>query len=345
MDSIANAIRSHRKDQCLGQGKIQAGMNFTNMRNELYDDNEDDDSNSDDESDTDSEYNSDDSSSDDDDADDDYDDFIAGVDMENPGNSNPDIEEADENNNDGLSAGQGDDDALDDVSLSEEIANKDVPTSLKKLSDDTGALRPIIQSRTRQQEKETGESLMMGAEAIKTVKKKRKFRKELQIRPLKTEEEENKKKLRNKLRNENKQIRIKKEKGIPPDSAAPPLMETGNEDNKLNGIGDLRDRLRSRQKPGVSFPCDSYSTKELPPDLEAFAMTQYNLKQGLRKFGKDGIVALGKEMEQLHTRKVAKSDVHIKKTMWENQGTRLRGWKKAMGDENQGGGILPHSHN
>jgi hypothetical protein len=33
---------------------------------------------------------------------------------------------------------------------------------------------------------------------------------------------------------------------------------------------------------------------------------QYNLKRGLKEFAKDGIVALGKEMEQLHTRKVAK---------------------------------------
>jgi hypothetical protein len=33
---------------------------------------------------------------------------------------------------------------------------------------------------------------------------------------------------------------------------------------------------------------------------------QYNLKRGLKEFGKDGIVALWKEMEQLHTQKVAK---------------------------------------
>jgi hypothetical protein len=154
------------------------------------------------------------------------------VNTDNPGNSNPDAEEADENNNDGLRAGQGDDEVLDNVSLSEENANKDVPTSLKKLSDDTGALPPIIRSMTRQQAKETGESLMTGAEAIKSVtKKQRKFRKELKIRLLKREEEENKKNLRNKLRNE-KQIRIKKEKGIPPNSAAPPLMETGNKEYK-----------------------------------------------------------------------------------------------------------------
>jgi hypothetical protein len=151
----------------------QAGMNFTNMRSELYYDNEDDESDSDDDSDTESDYNSDDASSDDD-SEDDYDDFIAGVDKDNTGNSNPDIEESDENNNknDRISAGQGDDGALDDVSLSKEEMNEDVPTSLKKLSDDTGALPPIIQSRTQKQARETGESLMTGAEAIKTVKKK-----------------------------------------------------------------------------------------------------------------------------------------------------------------------------
>jgi hypothetical protein len=83
-------------------------------------------------------------------------------------------------------------------------------------------------------------------------------------------------------------------------------METGNKDNKQKGLGDLRDRLRSIHKSGVLFPCDSYSTKELPPDREALTMTQYNLKRGLKGFRKDGIVALGKEIEQLHTRKVAK---------------------------------------
>jgi hypothetical protein len=153
----------------------QAGMNSTNMRNELYDD--DDDSDSDADSDTDSYYNSDDASSDNDDdaAADDYDNFIAGVDMYNPDhldNSNSDAEEADENNNDSLSAGQDEADAADDVSLSEENTNEDVPTKLKKLTDDTGALPPIIQSRTRQQEKETDESLVTGAETVKTVTKK-----------------------------------------------------------------------------------------------------------------------------------------------------------------------------
>jgi hypothetical protein len=43
--------------------------------------------------------------------------------------------------------------------------------------------------------------------------------------------------------------------------------------------------------------------------LEAIALTQYNLKRGLKEFGNDGIITLGKEMEQLHTRKVAKPAV------------------------------------
>jgi hypothetical protein len=72
---------------------------------------------------------------------------------DNPDNSYPDAEETDENNNYGLSAGQDEYEALDDVSLSEENANKDVPSRLKKLTDDTGALPPIIQSRTRQHAK------------------------------------------------------------------------------------------------------------------------------------------------------------------------------------------------
>jgi hypothetical protein len=124
---------------------------------------------------------------------------------DNPDNSEPDAEEAVENNNDGLSAGQEEDETLDDVSLSEENMNQDVPTRLKKLTDDTGTLPLIIQSRTRQQEKESGEISMTGAEPIKTVTKKQlTFRKELQIRLLKREEEENKKKIRNKLRNKTK---------------------------------------------------------------------------------------------------------------------------------------------
>jgi hypothetical protein len=72
----------------------QVGMNFTNMQNELYDD--DEDSDSDEDSDDDSDYNYYDASSYDDD-DDDYDDLIAGVDMDNPdhlNNVDPDDPEA-----------------------------------------------------------------------------------------------------------------------------------------------------------------------------------------------------------------------------------------------------------
>jgi hypothetical protein len=56
----------------------------------------------------------------------------------------------------------------------------------------------------------------------------------------------------------------------------------------------------------VIFPNDTCTSTGLTPDFEAIAMTQYTLKRGLKEFGKDGFVALGKEMEQLHTRKVAK---------------------------------------
>jgi hypothetical protein len=131
----------------------QVGMNFTNMRNELYDDDEYSDSGED--SDGDSDYNSDDASSDDDD--DDYDDFIAGVDMDNPDHldnvdpNDPEAEEPDENNNDDISASQDEDDAADEpAGIPELDTNKDVPTKPKKLTDGTGALPPIIQSRTRQ---------------------------------------------------------------------------------------------------------------------------------------------------------------------------------------------------
>jgi hypothetical protein len=82
-----------------------------------------------------------------------------------------------------------------------------------------------------------------------------------------------------------------------------PISEDREESHEF---GDLRDQVRSKQKPGVSFPHDSCSSKDLTPNLEAIALTQYNLKWGLKKFGSDGIVALGKEVGQLHTRKVVK---------------------------------------
>jgi hypothetical protein len=44
----------------------------------------------------------------------------------------------------------------------------------------------------------------------------------------------------------------------------------------------------------------------LTPEVEATALTQYTLKRGLKEFGEDGRTALGKEIEQLYTRKVSK---------------------------------------
>jgi hypothetical protein len=84
----------------------------------------------------------------------------------------------------------------------------------------------------------------------------------------------------------NKKKRTKRVKENPPKSAAPPppQVETGKNDTidkyKHKGFRDLRDQLRSKQKSGVSFPYDSYSCKELSPDLEDIAMAQYNLKGG-----------------------------------------------------------------
>ena len=69
-------------------------------------------------------------------------------------------------------------------------------------------------------------------------------------------------------------------------------------------FGDLRDQLKSGQELGVIFLNDTCSAKGLTPDLEAIALTQFTLKQGLKEFGKGGLKALGKDMEQLHTCKV-----------------------------------------
>ena len=70
--------------------------------------------------------------------------------------------------------------------------------------------------------------------------------------------------------------------------------------------GGRRDQLKAEQKPGVLFPHDSCSQKDITPEFEATALTQYTLKRGLKEFGIDGLTALGKEVEQLYTRKVSK---------------------------------------
>ena len=83
--------------------------------------------------------------------------------------------------------------------------------------------------------------------------------------------------------------------------------ETVDEPDEIeDGYGDLRDELLARQKPGAYFPHDTCSSRSITSDLEATALTQYNLKRGLREYGADGVTALSKEMEQLHTRKVGK---------------------------------------
>jgi hypothetical protein len=109
---------------------------------------------------------------------------------------------------------------------------------------------------------------------------------------LQRDEETKKRKLKNKLKNEKRRKKMKEIKN--------------DEKNKIAHVEveDLREQLRTVQKPGVSFPHDGCSTKNLTPELEAIALTQCNLKRGLKEFGNDGLVALGKEMEQLHTQGV-----------------------------------------
>jgi hypothetical protein len=167
--------------------------------------------------------------------------------------------------------------------------------ALKKLTDTAGALPPVMQSRTRQEANETGENLFIEVTNKSITKKQRKFRKKLAMQLLKRTEEEIRKKLRNKKQNEKRKLKLKNKKN-----------EDLKDKEEPEEFGDLRDQLRSAQKPGVIFPNDTCSPKGLTPDLEAIALTQYTLKRGLKEFGKDGLVALGKEMEQLHTRKVAK---------------------------------------
>ncbi len=202
-----------------------------------------------------------------------------------------------------------------------------ISAKVRKLADYNGVIPPTMQSRTRQQAQETGESLVTGTNAedcdIKTQrklknenKKQRQHKKKLEAQLLKRAIQENKKKISNKLKKEKRRIKLKTKK-----AEANPLLpqvktidETGDgpedpEDGKdSDEFGDLRDQLQASQKPGVIFPHDNdtCSSKTLAPELEAIALTQYTLKRGLKEFGVSGIEALGKEVGQLHTRKVAK---------------------------------------
>jgi hypothetical protein len=222
----------------------QVAMNFTNMRNEVYDDFGDDGSDYD--SDKDLDYDSDDKSSDGDD--DDYDDFIEGVDIDNPPDP-PDPPEAnvnetqqnqnDDDGDDDYIAG-GDDDrnendnnAVEDDDDTEfvpetendsddtgdetvEDGNDEPPiisAQVRKLADHNGVIPPVMQSRTRQQAQETGESLVTGTNTencdVKTqhrlkkdTKKQQTHKKELESQLLKRAIQENKKKISNKLKKE-----------------------------------------------------------------------------------------------------------------------------------------------
>ena len=282
------------------------GMHFTNMRNEAVydiDDDDDDDSDSDDDSDYDSE--------DDDDDDDDYDDFIEGVDVPNNAdlpdppdeNENVDEHQQNEDDDDEDEDDDGDNDGNEEQEQAEAEAPIATPASLKKLADTAGVLPPILESRTRQQAQNNSETLVTGTveEEWKTTpplgKKKRKLERVLQKQMLKRAEEEKNKRLKNKMRNERRRLKIKEDK-----KARKAIRDEPESDE----YGDLRDQLKAEQKPGVYFPHASSSSKDLTPELEAFAFTQYTLKRGLKEYGDDGRTALGKEIEQLYTRKVSK---------------------------------------
>jgi hypothetical protein len=302
-----------------------AGMQFTDMRNALYNDPVDTDSD-DDSDDDDSDYDSDDESSTGDD--DDYDEFIAGVephhsDPPDPPDDNTDdihqnnVDTNDEtnDNNDNDSDNAEPDEDTTNITNTNDTTETVIPTKLKKLADYNGTLPPTIGSRTRQQAQQTGESLIT---VDTTTKKQRKARNDLLTKLLKQHAEDNKRKLRNKLKNAKRKIKLKNQvdsvNDEPPEE--PPddpivVVETVHEDNENEDetpyvFGDQRDQLRSDQKPGVSFPHDSCVSTDLTPDLEAIALTQYTLKRGLKEFGSDGLIALSKEMAQLHMRKVAK---------------------------------------
>jgi hypothetical protein len=313
------------------------GMHFTNMRNEaVYD--LDDDSDDDD-----SDYDPDDDNHDDDD--DDYDDLIAGVEVHADPPDPPDenIDEAQQNeNDDGFQVNENDSESeneseseresesdsenesetddddneveeeTEDVSETDDDDNEveeeteDVTpvmtAPLKKLTDTLGALPTILESRTRQNTPNISETLVTRTSTLKQdgplSKKYRKLERELEKQVVKKYEKKMKKRLKNKMKNEKRRLKIKKKMKT--------YKTIRDEPEESDKYGDRRDQLKSEQKPGVSFPHDSCSSKDLTPEFEATALTQYTLKRGLKEFGIDGLTALGKEVEQLYTRKVSK---------------------------------------
>ena len=152
----------------------------------------------------------------------------------------------------------------------EEVATEaDMPTlsaPLRKLANTRGELPPILGSRTRQTAQHNDETLVTRTTAVHPLsKKKRKLERELQKQIIKSYEAEQKKRIKNKLKNKKRKIRSKMN------------MKTPNKDEPEvpDKYGDRRDQLISEQKPGVSFPHDSCSSKDLTPELEAIALTQY----------------------------------------------------------------------
>jgi hypothetical protein len=267
----------------------QVGMNFTNMRNEIYDDFNDNDSDYD--SDEDSDYDSDDESSAGDD--DDYDDFIEGVDIDNPPDP-PDpptanVDETqqhqtDDDDDDNITENENDTDDVEDDDDTEFIPENEndnndtgdesaeggndeppiISAQVRKLADYNGVIPPTMQSRTRQQAQETGESLVTGTNAedcdiniqrkLKNEnKKQRQHKKKLEAQLLKRAIQENKKKISNKLKKEKRRIKLKtkKEEANPLLPQVETIYETGEgpedpEDGKdSDEFGDLRDQLQA----------------------------------------------------------------------------------------------------
>jgi len=69
----------------------------------------------------------------------------------------------------------------------------------------------------------------------------------------------------------------------------------------------IHERARSQSRQGANMtihrPSDHYLAL---PYLEAVAMTQYNMKRGIKEFGQDGVEAVTSELKQLHVRKTVK---------------------------------------
>ena len=103
----------------------------------------------------------------------------------------------------------------------------------------------------------------------------------------------------------------------------PPQVETVK-DSEESGVlfGDLRDKLRSQQKPGVCFPHDTCSSTNMTSDLEEIAMTQYTLKRGLKEFGNDGQI-LEVDVYQV-VQSVCNRRISYETTVWEMEPAERR---------------------